>query len=88
MTEVVASEIKPAQEYVREKSSAPSSRIAPIGHDDVEEAKPTLSTKLRWKRDLCVLGPMTVLYIFCFLDRSVSISGAPGGRVHLVAIEG
>jgi hypothetical protein len=31
--------------------------------------KLALSTKLRWKRDIYVLGPLTVLYVFCFLDR-------------------
>ncbi|OCT51570.1 putative transporter [Cladophialophora carrionii] len=32
--------------------------------------KPALSTKLRWKRDIYVLAPLTVLYVFCFLDRT------------------
>lgn len=34
------------------------------------DQKPSLSWRLKWKRDLYVLGPLTVLYVFCFLDRT------------------
>ncbi|KIW67122.1 hypothetical protein PV04_06395 [Phialophora macrospora] len=52
------------------------SPLSPVGTSEqsLEQVesyeKLALNTKLRWKRDIYVLGPLTILYVFCFLDRT------------------